>query len=280
MSPAAPLPLDPARDHQRIVHRLACYDFPFDMTRALEFALFRTFCAPRVSALLDLTGEFGERAQKRYDDTDLLISEFIEYGYDSARGRAAIARMNAIHARFRIANEDFLYVLSTFVFEPIRWIARYGHRALTEHERLGLYHFWREVGARMGIRDIPDSYESFERYNRDYERAQFRYTDANRRVGIATREMFCAWFPRPLRPLVRAAIHALLDARLLDAFGFPPAPRTLQIAVNAGLKARSRLARLLPRTRPRLRTALRHRSYPRGYSIENLGPAPRVPGGR
>jgi hypothetical protein len=34
--------LDPERDHQRIVFLSACYDFPFDTTRALEFALFRT----------------------------------------------------------------------------------------------------------------------------------------------------------------------------------------------------------------------------------------------
>jgi hypothetical protein len=28
--------LDPVRDHQRIVHLDACYEFPFDTTRALE----------------------------------------------------------------------------------------------------------------------------------------------------------------------------------------------------------------------------------------------------
>src|SRR5262245_49168488 len=64
--------LDPVRDHQRIVFLSTCYDFPFDTTRALEFALYRTFCVPRISALLDRTGEFQNRAQKRYDDTDLL----------------------------------------------------------------------------------------------------------------------------------------------------------------------------------------------------------------
>jgi len=36
--------LDPENDHQRIVFLSSCYDFPFDTTRALEFALFRTFC--------------------------------------------------------------------------------------------------------------------------------------------------------------------------------------------------------------------------------------------
>ena len=72
--------LDPLRDHQRIVFLSTCYDFPFDTTRALEFALYRTFCVPRISALLDRTGEFQNRAQKRYDDTDLLVSELLEWG--------------------------------------------------------------------------------------------------------------------------------------------------------------------------------------------------------
>ena len=57
--------LDPERDHHRIIFLSTCYDFPFDTTRALEFALFRTFCAPRISNLLDRTGEFLNRAQKR-----------------------------------------------------------------------------------------------------------------------------------------------------------------------------------------------------------------------
>ena len=30
---------DPVRDHQRIVYLLTAYEFPFDITRALEFAL-------------------------------------------------------------------------------------------------------------------------------------------------------------------------------------------------------------------------------------------------
>ncbi len=62
--------LDPVRDHQRIVHLLACYEFPWDMTRSLELALLRTFCSPAVSRLLDQTKEFVGRPQKRYDDTD------------------------------------------------------------------------------------------------------------------------------------------------------------------------------------------------------------------
>ncbi len=50
--------LDPEKDYQRIVFLSSCYDFPFDTTRALEFALFRPFCVPSIAALLDRTGEF------------------------------------------------------------------------------------------------------------------------------------------------------------------------------------------------------------------------------
>src|SRR5437868_6357972 len=163
------LGLDPLRDHQRIVFLSTCFEFPFDTTRSLEFALFRTFCVPSISALLDRTGEFARRAQKRYDDTDLIVSALLEWGYESDRGKAALRRMNQLHGRFAIANEDFLYVLSTFVFEPIRWNARFGWRVFCEQERLALFYFWREVGRRMNMKDLPADYESFEQFNRKYE---------------------------------------------------------------------------------------------------------------
>src|SRR5436305_11121063 len=151
--------LDPRRDDQRIVFLSTCYEFPFDTSRALELALFRTYCVPSISGLLDRTGEFARAPQRRYDDTDLIVSELMEWGYDSPRGRAALRRMNQIHGRFSIANSDFLYVLSTFIFEPIRWNARFGWRAMCEQENLALFAFWREVGRRMNIREIPAGYD-------------------------------------------------------------------------------------------------------------------------
>jgi hypothetical protein len=53
--------LDPEADHARIVFLCSCYDFAFEATRALEFALYRTYCVPSISALLDRTGEFQHR---------------------------------------------------------------------------------------------------------------------------------------------------------------------------------------------------------------------------
>jgi hypothetical protein len=265
--------LDPVADHKRITHLITCYEFPFDTTRALEMAFFRTYAVPTIGTLLDTTGEFAARAQKRYDDTDLIVSLMVEDGYDSDTGRRALRRMNQIHGRFDISNDDFLYVLSNFVFEPPRWIERFGWRKMVEHERLALFYNWREIGRRMNIKDIPPDYAAFERFNRDYEREHLRPTEAAVRVARAARTMFLSWFPGLPRRVGEQVISAMLDDPLLDAFGFPrPAP-PVRRAVEAGLRARAAVVRALPpRSRPRLRTERRTRTYPRGYVVEELGP--------
>jgi hypothetical protein len=265
--------LDPVADHRRIVYLDVCFEFPWDTTRALELALFRTFAVPSIAGLLDSTGEFRRAAQKRYDDTDLILSTIVEAGYDSDEGKRAIRQMNRIHGRFAIRNEDFLYVLSSFVFEPIRWNARFGWRPLIETEKLATFEFWREVGRRMAIEEIPERYEEFERFNEEYERREFRPTEAARRVGAATRDMFLAWFPGLPRRLGAPAIHALMDERVLEAFGFPSPPKAVRTAVEAALRARGRTVALMPpRRRPRLRVQRRTRTYGRDWQLEGLGP--------
>jgi ER-bound oxygenase mpaB/B'/Rubber oxygenase, catalytic domain len=270
--------LDPVADHSRIVYLDTCFEFPWDTTRSLELALFRTFAVPSIAELLDRTGEFGRAAQKRYDDTDLILSTIVEAGYDSEEGKRAIRQMNRIHGRFEIANEDFLYVLSSFVFEPIRWNARFGWRPLIETEKLATFEFWREIGHRMAIEDIPESYAELESYNEGYERERFRRTDATERVARATRDMFLAWFPGLPKRFGAQAIYALMDEPLVDAFGFPRPPRALRAAVETSLRARARLVALLPpRRRPRRRTRRRTRTYGREWRLERLGPELEAP---
>lgn len=267
--------LDPVRDHSRITFLTCRVDFPWDLTRALELALFRTFCIPSISALLDQTQEFACRAQRRYDDTDIIISEIMEHGYESERGLAAIRRMNQIHERFDISNEDFLYVLSTFVFVPIRWIDRFGWRGLLPAEKTALFHFWREVGRRMNIKDLPENSGDFEAFSTAYEQKHYRFTDTNQRVGTATRELFASWFPWPLKPLVRRGIHALLDDPLREAFGFPKPGPVMRTLLPAMMRLRARCLHLLPRRKkPVLRTEMSRRSRPCPCPMEMIGPEP------
>src|ERR1041384_967904 len=134
------------------MHYLVGWEFPWDYVRALEMALYRTFCSPSTSAVLVRSGEFQKRPQRRYDDTSLLMAEIMEWGYDSERGKESLRRINRFHRHYDIKNEDFLYVLSTFHLEPIRWMDRFGWRKMTQGERVASYYFWREVGKRMAIK--------------------------------------------------------------------------------------------------------------------------------
>lgn len=265
--------LDPQRDHQQIVFLLTAYVFPWDIERALEYALFRTYAVPSVSRLLYKTGEFVRRPRKRYDDTELILAEILENGFDSKRGKAALRRLNEMHGRFRIANSDFLYVLSTFIYEPIRWIERFGWRPLTQPERLAFFNYYRELGQRMHIENIPSDFHEFERYNVDYEREHFRYAQSNQIVGAVTRDLLLGFYvPSLLFPLARPVVHALMDAPLLQSMGFPAPPRPLQSLVTGILRLRSRVLRRLPeRRRPHLLTQVRRLTYPEGYEVEELG---------
>ncbi len=265
--------LDPVEDHDRIVYLLGSCEFAWDIEKALEFSLFRTYAVPSISGLLARTGAFRTDPRKRYDDTELLLSEISENVQESPRGRAAIARINAMHGRYRISNADMVYVLTTFVVEPVRWLDRFGRRPMTVRERAAWTTYHRELGEKMGIDRIPQDYEGFDAYGRAYEAARFRYADSNAEIAGVTRDLLLSFYlPRRLVPLGRPVVHALCDPPLRAAMGFRAPPRWLERTVLAGLKARSVLLRLLPaRRRPRLITARRRPTYPRGYRIAELG---------
>lgn len=265
--------LDPATDWHRIAFLLTFHCFPWDMEKALEFALFRTFGIPAISKLLAATGEFTERTRKRYDDTELILYEILENGMDSERGRLAIARMNAMHGRFRIANDDYLYVLSTFIFEPIRWMDKFGWRPFTQKEKEATFINYRELAKRMGIQDVPATLEEFEVYNRNYERDHFKYDPANHLVGQKTLDLLLSFYlPSWLIPYSRPAAISLMDPPLRKAMGFDNPPVLLEKLLLAGMKTRAALLRLIPEpTQPKLGTLRKRPTYPNGYRIQELG---------
>lgn len=265
--------LDPDADHQEIVRLLVHYVFPWDIKKSLEFALFRTYAVPSISKLLAETGEFSERPAKRYDDTDLILSEMVDNGYDSNRGRRAMRRMNQMHGRFDITNDDFLYVLTTFILEPIRWAERFGERPFTENEKAASFKYYLEIGRRMNIRDIPTDLTTIEQFNVRYEAQHFKFAETNPVIGNATVDLLLGFYlPQPLWPLGRHLVYALMDEPLLDAFGYPHPPRWLRVLTEGALQLRAALLRVLPERRtPVMGTKLARPTYPNGYAIENLG---------
>jgi hypothetical protein len=270
--------LDPARDFREIYRLTSTFEFPWDMNQALSFALFRTYAVPSIGALLARTGELVERVQKRYDDTVLLLEAMLLHGLANGDGRTALRRMNQMHRFWEVGEDDLRYVLSTFVVTPIRWLDDYGWRPMTEVERIAGANYYRELGRHMGIGQIPETWQAFSRHLDAYERAHFAFDPGGRRVAEGTLELLNTFPPNDKLPpaLVRRMSYALMDDRLLDAFGFPHPNPAFRALVRAGLKGRGRFVRFLPPRRQPLfaRDLPQIRSYPDGYDVADLGTFP------
>ena len=273
--------LDPVADAEEIHRITAAYEFPWDYQRALELALYRTYCVPSVSAVLAEAGNFRDSPQQRYDDTALLMAELVDHGFDSPRGKESLRVINRQHAMYEITNDDMLYVLSTFIYEPLEWIDANGWRRLHPNERLAAFHFYRGVGQRMNISHIPEDIGEFRRWRDAYEARVFRYADSNNEIGNYTLDLMCAWYPEAVRPLVRKGVQSLIDDDMARAFGFPAPAPALRSAAYAAVRARSRIIRWFPvRRKPYGTEGTENRTYPgypTGYRPADLGAHPITP---
>jgi hypothetical protein len=240
--------MDPHEDASEIYRLSSAYEFPWDFARALELALYRTYAVPSIGRLLAETAEFTDRAQKRYDDTALLLDAVVEHGFGSEQGRTAIRRINHMHRSYDISNDDMRYVLCTFVVTPKRWIDAYGWRRMSRHETVASAVHYRTLGRYMGIRDIPGSYEEFETCLDAYEEAHFAWDEGARRVSDATLDLMASWYPSALAPLLRTGTLALLDEPLLRAFRYTPPSPAVRAIVRRAVRLRGRAVRLMPRS--------------------------------
>lgn len=169
---------------QRILLTLSQLEAPLIFETSLQFALFRTYGIPTISGLLAQTGLLGssEDAAKRYVDTDVLITEFVAQKWGGERWAGAVGRMNAIHAAYgggradmgkkkaaggegareteektgkgkgmSIKEEDMLYTLSLFAWEPVDWVQRWEWREVSDLERCAMGVYWKGIGDAMGI---------------------------------------------------------------------------------------------------------------------------------
>lgn len=270
--------LDPIADRQEILVDLGTREFPWDTLNALSFALFRTYAVPSIGVLLHDTGELTDRVQKRYDDTGILLEEVLEHGLASRRGRDAVRRINQMHARYDISNDDMRYVLATFVVVPARWLERFGYRSYTDIELAAGVDYYLELGRHMAIRDLPEDFEGFATLLDDYERSHFAFDARSRKVADATLDLMTTFWPNSLLPrwLAKRVAYCLMDEPLRRAFRFPTPTPLEQGVVLGAMQLRRRLLRHAPsRSTPRWARDFGYfRSYPAGYDIDHLGTFP------
>ncbi|MDN4478058.1 oxygenase MpaB family protein [Demequina sp. SYSU T00039] len=279
--------LDPERDFVEIYRNVVMHEFPWDMNQSLSFALFRTYAVPGIGGLLDRTGEFTARPQKRYDDTALLLEVPTRAGFAAPEARSAIRRINQMHRAYDIPDHEFRYVLSTFVVVPKRWLDAYGKRALTDAELDASVRYYRELGRHMNITDLPETYEGFAELMDGYEAEHFAFDEGARRVADATLALLLTFRPYVPKRAMEAVSRALMDDALLDALGYAHPPRVVVIGSRVAVRLRGVIAGLLPaRAKPtRVEDLPWIRSYPDGFRVEELGtfpggcPVPHTPTG-
>lgn len=275
--------LDPATDFHEIYRILVACEFPWDMNQSLSFALYRTYAISSIGRLLYQTGEFTQHTQRRYDDTVVILDTILEHGLSSEAGRTALRRMNQMHGAYDISNDDKLYVLCTFVVVPIRWLDRYGWRRLTEAERRASANYYGELGKHMGIQAIPATHQEFADFLDRYEEEHFGFDKGSLAVSEATLRLMATFPPNHLAPgaLVDRFAKALMDDRLLAAFGYQQPPHWERATASGALRLRGAIVRFLPPRKEPLYPHQRRsiRSYPHGYDIAKLGTFPHKPSG-
>ena len=83
----------------------------------------------------------------------------VEDQLESPLAQLALHRLNEIHGKYTISNEDFLYVLTIFIVEPVRWINRCGFRPLHRNEIEANHLKYMNIGIKMGIQHVPTTFE-------------------------------------------------------------------------------------------------------------------------
>ncbi|KAA1470834.1 hypothetical protein DENSPDRAFT_836729 [Dentipellis sp. KUC8613] len=240
---------------QEIMKLSAEWDMPTIVWYSIALALFKTYGIPTISGLLVKTGELGtaESVSKRYADTGIMIaiwsncpmfkyptSEDEKNGkpVDAAevdpRAFLSMARVNWLHQKYKISNDDYLYTLALFILEPIYWAERWSWRKLSKLECQARLVLWREVGDLMNIKDIPDTIEELIVWSKAYEERNMVPAQTNHELATHTLDEVTYQISTVpwIKSLVERIFICVLEERVRVAMLLPEQPYLLRAFVN------------------------------------------------
>ncbi|GAN03118.1 DUF2236 family protein [Mucor ambiguus] len=287
-------------------------EFPFLSREGTELALFKTFTIPTISKLLVATGEFKKDCTRRAEDTELVLMEITDahtriqkqvakdpntpeedIKAQWQRPDMALERLNELHGKYNILNDDYLYTLSLFIYEPVSWIDRYEWRSLDEREINAMFRVWYDVGVGMNLQDIPDTPAKMLAFKNNYAEKHITYASSNWKCGEPTFRHLLSNLPAFLRETVyNFGLHILpsvLDSADAKAFQLPEEHAILTAIFKSALHIRAFFIRhfMLPRSTYLSRTPFypnkegkfvpeffyyKPHIYKDGYNISELGP--------
>ncbi|KAI9499665.1 hypothetical protein BDB00DRAFT_924327 [Zychaea mexicana] len=285
-------------------------EFPLISRESVEVALFKTFTSPTVSKILVSTRELEKHPLRRAEDTELILSEIIdvypriqnqlmenrkvssmETAKQYERAEMSIHRLNELHSKYPILNDDYIFTIALFVNEPIRWINAFEWRQLDIREvnASAFFKVWYDIGHKMNIKDLPDTYERLMEFKKEYEERGVRYSPSNWKVAQPTLCLLYSRLPRFMKPVVRGALPCFLEKVDRQAFGLEEPSWMMTQLLHGILRLRANFIRyfLLPRRQYWTRTPWQPEQngkymptfciygtvYPNGYRISELGPA-------
>lgn len=128
----------------------------FGSTRR-RIGIIENICNSHHFQILASTGEFGKYWPRRTEDTELLLCEITDtyvrvqkqfaknpnkpqkdIDEQWKRPEKAVRRLNEIHGKYNILNDDYLHTLSLVVSEPTSWINRYEWRELDDEREINV----------------------------------------------------------------------------------------------------------------------------------------------
>ncbi|MEW1808633.1 oxygenase MpaB family protein [Pseudarthrobacter sp. NPDC080039] len=262
-------------DWETTFRSMVLYDLAADLELGFFLSYYRNFAIPSIATTLYRNGEIQERPMKRSYDTAIVIYELIASGLDSDRGQHMIALLNRAHRNVPGSREDYLYVLLTLLVVPIRWAQHHAWRQPTRAELAAASRFFAELGSRMNIHGMPETYAEAERFFDQYEATHVGPSIEGQKLMDATVQVFQSRLPLPLRPFAARMISAMLaDDRLVAGLGLPRTGQISRAALRSMLAVRNSLHRRRPLNRKPHFTPGKAGSslYPGGYSLDQIGP--------
>lgn len=258
--------LDPVADRNQLYHAISWH---FRLEQKLFSMLFEVRAGTAAFAAIQFhsTGEYSYRGFRRNNETFLIFSNLIEWGLDSKRGREMMARLNGIHGRYAAANAGFLYTIGGIMFVPEEWNRRIGWRRFSDHERLGWFHTFAELGRAMGIEGITDDYDEMYRTWVAISEDHCGSSHVGQKLFSEVITQIYATYPVEVRKPLLWALIAGMDDIFREMIGLPTPPPEVVDEVRAGLRFVGRAGSLTSPV-PWIRSLQLHPLY---ESVSDLG---------
>lgn len=252
--------------------RMVQHDLSAEAFAGFQLAFLRPFAVPHLANILASTGSMQRDADHRAYQTGLMVYEVIDGRLETSRARRVIAAINRAHHGLPASNEDFAYVLDSFIVVVTRHMDRMGWRTTTEAERSATCKFYCRLAELMNIADPPASFDhAVERFDR-YEAAHVRPSSTTRELGAATLSILRERLPRAVRPFAPRLFSAQLGApRVAEALGLPSVTGPVRDFVRAASAVQGRLQARRHVTEPFFVPGqAAGRTYPDGYTLDEL----------